>query len=294
MFILTALVFCSNLSLAWFDMGHMLVAKIAYDMLDDKQKKEVNDLIYILRDAEPKYSDFVQSATWMDGLKATGFNYLNGEHYIDNNYITYKVEKLPENNPNNVIWAIKQSVKTFNGKNSSDFAKAFALRILIHLVGDIHQPLHTVSRITEKNKEGDRGGNSFAIEKIPFGMRYNKPSFIDNLHKLWDSGVTGFSNLEASDYPDNKEAVAKQAKDIENYINTLPEIEKQDIAKRIENKEYEKWAEESYNLAINNVYVGIEDGGKASEAYINNGMKITKIQVYIAGKRLAKLLAEIL
>lgn len=52
-------------------------------------------------------------------------------------------------------------------------------RFLVHLVGDIHQPLHTVSLWDNQFPKGDQGGNLFAI------------SFqnISNLHALWDSGT---------------------------------------------------------------------------------------------------------
>jgi len=52
-------------------------------------------------------------------------------------------------------------------------------RTLIHLVGDIHQPLHAVSRYTKAHPGGDAGGNLFYI-------KYNN---IHNLHALWDAQV---------------------------------------------------------------------------------------------------------
>jgi len=57
------------------------------------------------------------------------------------------------------------------------------LRLLIHYVGDIHQPLHAVSRYTDSFPNGDEGGNLFMI---PVNAE------IKELHALWDSVVTKF------------------------------------------------------------------------------------------------------
>jgi len=54
------------------------------------------------------------------------------------------------------------------------------MRLLIHYVGDIHQPLHASTRLTDKYPEGDRGGNKFKIKTIHGAY---------NLHSLWDSVV---------------------------------------------------------------------------------------------------------
>ena len=53
-------------------------------------------------------------------------------------------------------------------------------RALIHFVGDIHQPLHCVSRYTKKHPNGDRGGNDFKLQHGQYR----------NLHLLWDAIVT--------------------------------------------------------------------------------------------------------
>jgi len=61
------------------------------------------------------------------------------------------------------------------------FEKSMMLRYLIHVVGDIHQPLHSVEFFDEVNfPKGDLGGNLFLIE-------YSKN--ISNLHKFFDSGA---------------------------------------------------------------------------------------------------------
>lgn len=69
---------------------------------------------------------------------------------------------------------------TNGGAISWDLGNSFDLRLLIHYVGDIHQPLHAVSRYAKDFPTGDRGGNSFKI---------TSKDGISNLHALWDSAV---------------------------------------------------------------------------------------------------------
>ena len=55
-----------------------------------------------------------------------------------------------------------------------------AVRFLVHYIGDLHQPLHTVARVNDDYKTGDEGGNKFKLPKV---------NNIDNLHSVWDSMV---------------------------------------------------------------------------------------------------------
>ena len=64
-------------------------------------------------------------------------------------------------------------------------AKSFALRLVIHYVGDIHQPLHTTSVVDHTYPKGDRGGND---EKLPD----QHGAGVDNLHAMWDSVIYDF------------------------------------------------------------------------------------------------------
>jgi hypothetical protein len=59
------------------------------------------------------------------------------------------------------------------------FEKAWALRFFVHLVGDLHQPLHVTSRCTKAMPECDAGGNLFPLTGTP-----------NELHALWDEAMT--------------------------------------------------------------------------------------------------------
>ena len=64
--------------------------------------------------------------------------------------------------------------------------QAYDLAWLLHLVGDIHQPLHAVARFTTQHPAGDRGGNDFKIQGTP-----------DNLHSLWDDLLGSGENTQS-------------------------------------------------------------------------------------------------
>jgi hypothetical protein len=73
----------------------------------------------------------------------------------------------------------KENVAPSNaGEVSWNLGDSFNLRLFIHYVGDIHQPLHATSRYTAKYPEGDRGGNSFTL---------TSSGGVSQLHALWDS-----------------------------------------------------------------------------------------------------------
>lgn len=57
------------------------------------------------------------------------------------------------------------------------------LRLLIHMVGDMHQPMHAATLFDERFPQGDKGGNSFTV--------YNGKTKT-NLHSVWDQGFTYF------------------------------------------------------------------------------------------------------
>ena len=70
---------------------------------------------------------------------------------------------------------------------SVKFAQSFNLRLLIHYLGDVHQPLHSSELYSYDFPNGDRGGNSFLIKS-------DTNPIVTNLHMFWDS--IGESEIE--------------------------------------------------------------------------------------------------
>lgn len=104
---------------------------------------------------------------------------------------------IPDSNTTDedVVWSIGHAVdflssvkKDFSGKSKEILGKSLEMRNLIHFIGDLHQPLHAVSRFSEEHPNGDLGGNLFKIQ------HYDDPKW-NNLHFIWD---------HIFDLPDNK------------------------------------------------------------------------------------------
>jgi len=126
---------------------------------------------------------FMAVATWPDIVRGVCTNYNNPEwHYVD--HFWSGTSDDPNDPPHDLDRQIAQTnagerLKAFrNLVNSSLPAKERAIMLgwILHLVGDIHQPLHTSGRVTNFHHEsdGDNGGNDF---KLGSGL---------TLHFYWD------------------------------------------------------------------------------------------------------------
>jgi len=71
-----------------------------------------------------------------------------------------------------------------NHLDGEDLGESFALRLLIHFIGDLHQPCHGVTRVNREFPSGDRGCNSVKLPSI---------QGVGNLHFLWDSAIYEFA-----------------------------------------------------------------------------------------------------
>lgn len=142
--------------------------------------------------------------------------------------------------------------------------RVHALKWLVHLVGDVHQPLHCANA-------ADRGGNSIHVTLD--GERYN-------LHELWDSTVIERQHLDEGAY----------AKAL------LDEIRPEDVIAWQQGGAAD-WATETWNLARTVAYVdergeAIADGAKLTRTYVTTRVPVIDAQLKKAGVRLAGLLNE--
>ena len=288
----TALLLCSVLSspaLAWNDGGHMMVAKIAYDKISTENpmaKIEIDRLLALQiapARSTDNSSDFVSAAHWADDIKhAPGFTQTADEHFIDYPY-SNDGTPLPTRLPKsvNIVTALTKYVGILQSPFSSDSDKATALRFVIHLVGDIHQPLHCVSRVSASYPHGDLGGN-----KVLIGQPLNElPSEI-TLHSFWDGGLGSFphkaGHVAPPLYQVTQAAAAISAKFTADaqWKNGGP-------------YDYSGWSRESQQIATSFVYQGLVDGQVPGKNYVTQGTLIAQQQLVKAGYRLALLLEAI-
>ncbi len=250
-------------SYAWNAMGHQLVAQIAYDNLTPKAKKMVNQYNRSLNKFSPS-SSFVFAATWLDYIRAKDIHWFDALHYID---VPFSKDgtSLPPAQEVNALWGIKQAVSVLSSKNTTNEDKGLSLRILTHVVGDIHQPLHTASQISYKLPKGDLGGNLFRLGSNPIGP---------NLHKYWDNGA-GVLLGQSEKFQ------------VKNKAHQLEKKWSCSVANKL--KKPEQWVRESHQIALSQAYI-LDPGATPTKRYQLNAQNTSQKQILIAGCRLAQLL----
>ena len=226
---------------------------------------------------------FAKAATWPDEIRRGNSPYDHpGWHYID-----YPLE--PPNYPfiaglapeDNIIFGLNQSEQTVRDPASTPEQKAAALSWIIHLVGDIHQPLHAAELVTPAYPlpEGDRGGNKFFVSVGGNSI---------NLHAFWDR-LPGqfFSPPYAADAAGRLEREFPRS--------ALPELSKPGGPV--------EWSLESRTLAIDKAYLRGKLIGSSDPKilppplppdYLKESKEIADRRVALAGYRLADLLKQVL
>jgi hypothetical protein len=292
---------------AWDDFGHMAVAAAAWAKLTPAARERATELLKLnpqysawTRDVPEQDRDqiaFVRAATWPDVIKempdyeSDGPN--NGDrpppgpeasrnigyadhfrhkywHFIDKPFSPHATPLQDPPAPN-----AQTQIAAFRAKladpSVSAHIKSYDLVWLLHLVGDVHQPLHAASRFTRSQPNGDAGGNRVRID---CGDLCNTT----NLHIFWD--------LLLGESEDPRDAIEAAAQ--------LPDP---DAALAAVGDE-KAWIEESFELAKRDAYaapIGVGPGPFAMmEAYKSNALEVARRRVALAGARLANLLNQAL
>ncbi len=188
-------------SYSWNAIGHMVIANIAYENLKPEVRSKVDQLVSSLNKEYPDMSTFLHIAYWPDALRSQRIETFTHWHYIDLPYSSDGTAvKDDVIDTDNAVWAVKRIQVVVKNQYANPFDRARFLSFLTHIVGDLHQPLHTVTLFSKNHPAGDKGGNLYTI------MYNNKRT---NTHSLWDSGFGKFvdKNMRATD---NAKAIATQ------------------------------------------------------------------------------------
>lgn len=242
------------LLLSWGIIAHRSIGKIASNHLTSKAKFEVRNLL--------GSETLALVSTYADELRPYNkFDYTNKWHYLNApEGLTYKefVSFVEKDSVPNVYNALKKMVSILNDVKKSKEEKKFALKFVVHLVGDLHQPMH-VSRAE------DKGGNDIDVKFL------NKKS---NLHSVWDTGLVeyyGFTYTELANAIDNASAT---------------EIKKWQAAP------ITVWLYESYKIS-EQLYAETAKDATFNYDYFPEHQEIVKKRMLQAGVRLAGLLNKV-
>ncbi|MBC7749328.1 MAG: S1/P1 nuclease [Methylotenera sp.] len=243
-FLITLLI-APTKTFAWGSKGHALVAEVAFNYMDENTKKEV--LKYL------NGMNIEDAANWMDNIKSDHYyDFMRAYHYVNFD----KGATVVETNGENIIYQLDTTIKELqNKKNLSKEEINTKIKILFHLVGDLHQPLHV-------GYGDDKGGNTMQIN-------YNFKG--TNLHSLWDSGIIEYKKITLP------ECLAAN-KYSTNEIRALQSI---DVV---------YWATGS-RAYLPQIYK--TGGNKISDEYVDACVPIIENQILKAGIRLAGVLNEV-
>ena len=246
--IIFVFVIASISSFGWGQTGHRAMGKIAEKYLSKKAKKRLQALLQ----SEP----LPLTTTWMDEIKSDStFDYANDWHWVTiPNGQTY--EQSEKNPKGDVIEAIERIIAELKSGKLSGKDEVIKLKMLIHLVGDIHQPLHV-------GIGPDRGGNNVRV------MWFRADS---NLHRVWDSDMIDDKALSYTELAE----WADQSTEVERSLWNKGNVR--------------DWANESMSYRKQVYDYG---DGKMGYQYSYKYFHIVKLRLTQSGVRLANILNEI-
>ena len=236
----------------WGKTGHRIIGEIAERQLSD----DVKDIVYDILDGE----SLAVVSTWPDEMRSNPeFDKFSHWHYVnlplDKEYPEVKHTK------DNVVTIIERCVAILKSPSSDKEMKKFYLKYLVHLVGDLHQPMHT-------GRYEDYGGSKISLTFKGRKGSDNKT----NLHVLWDTNLIDDFKMSYTEWSNHLQN--KYRKEVVKQSNTL------------------EWTFESHWWA-RDIYKNTPDGSYLSYDYVYKYQPVLEKRLYYAGVRLGNLIQDI-
>lgn len=236
---------------SWGQKGHDVTCAIAQKHLTKKAQKQICEIL--------DGKSIVYWANWMDNASHTPqYKHTSTWHYknIDADE-TYENAEL--NDKGDVIRAVNEQVAALKSGKLSKEEQALSLKFLVHLMGDMHCPMHM-------GHKSDRGGNRWQLTYFGKGT---------NLHSVWDSGI--IESAHKWTYSEWVEQIDTNSKEIDAQMaQGTPE----------------SWGKETYEIC-KKIYDTTPVGSKLSYDYVSEWTETIETQLLRAGLRLARVLNEI-
>jgi hypothetical protein len=304
---LTLALLLPQTALAWNATGHQLVARIAWENMTPTTRRNVINLLQAapgdacLRDLFPEDSRpladrqrefFMLASTWPDIVRpreedtraCTRF------HRRDWHFINYFWEGISgdANEPPqdledieipevNAVERLKY-FRPFAACGTPQDERATTLAWVLHLVGDIHQPLHTSARVTSRprEREGDQGGNLFKLGPSNDSL---------SLHSYWDGIVD--RSIPRQQNENNIAYLERVAR------RTMQNHPRPGMVGRLRPGDFEAWSREGLETTKRAVYPrSLRRGQMPSDSYRARAFEVSEEAIAIGGYRLAELLNQ--
>lgn len=236
----------------WGQKGHDVTAFIAESHLTPLAKATAEELL--------DGRSIVYYANWLDNASHTSpYAYTKTWHY-KNIDAGVPYAQAPLNPSGDVVTAIESQTRVLLDPEASKEEKGLALKMVVHLVGDIHQPMHV-------GHASDRGGNSWTIKY--FGRE-------NNLHSIWDSSLPESAH---------KWTFTEWQQQIDRASESLTES-------ILAPGHPDRWAEETFNTCTY-IYDSTPEGTDISYDYVADVTPLIELQLLRGGLRLADLLNSV-
>jgi hypothetical protein len=200
-------------SFGWGVLGHRIVGEIAESYLTPKAKIEVQKILGL--------ESIAMASNWADFIKSdSAYDYIYNWHFINlkPGLTSEQVQAyLEKDTATDLYTKMNFLIKELKNKNLLMDKKRMYLKLLIHFVGDAHQPLHT-------GHFEDLGGNRVKV------LWFSTPT---NLHAMWDEQLINFQQLSYTEYVNainhttQKQRIAWQKQPISEWINESYQISEQ-------------------------------------------------------------------
>ena len=236
---------------AWGPVAHRVIARVAARHLSPAARHEVARLLAGATLADVSY--------WADEIREQRPETARW-HYVDiplraNDYRPARDCRLTPRG-DCIVAALERERAVLGDHGIADARRAEALRWVVHLVGDLHQPLHCAD-------DGDRGGNEVSVTLL------GRP---DNLHAVWDGGLLAASTLREPAWEERIAArVAGGALDPRTAGTVVD------------------WALETHRAAVEHAYV-IPPSHRLGRRWVDMNVPIVERQLALAAARLARVL----
>jgi hypothetical protein len=259
---MSAIMLLSSISaFGWGPKGHDVIAAIAEQHLTKKAKKAIDKIL--------DGKSIVYYSSWMDNIQNSpywenGYNKTKTWHYanVDKGKTYQTMTKNPDGD---VVTGLEFLTKelTENFDNLTDSTRADYVKMIVHMVGDMHCPMHA-------GRLSDRGGNNVKVKW--FGQN-------SSLHSIWDSKMIDSARKW-------------------NYSEWVEQLDRTDknYKKSVMTGTYEEWFTETVEDAAR-IYDYVESQNKEmpslSYQFIYDFSPLLEEQLLVGGYRLAYVLNTI-
>ncbi|MDO9274542.1 MAG: S1/P1 nuclease [Lutibacter sp.] len=248
--LISSQLFANDIKPNWGKTGHRTIGEIADEYTKHKTKRKIAEIL----DGQ----SLALVSTFGDDIRSdTRYKNFNTMHYV-NMPFGVKYEDSQKNSEGDLVTGIEKCKSVILDKNSTKEDKAFYLKLLVHFIGDLHQPMHV-------GRAEDKGGNDIQVQWFGEGA---------NLHSVWDSKMIDSFGMSYNELADNADKISKEQ------------------VKFLQKGTIVDWTNETQTFAIK-AYASTGSGEKLGYNYMYENFEMARSQLQKGGIRLAKVLNDL-